>query len=112
MKGAKRLFFAKPGQGMVAVKTGFSWQAFLFGSLWAAAKRMWVPYFFIMTVLDIALWFVTGYAEGQRNGGLALAGLAGMLVYAIVRGKFAHRWHAASLRSRGFIQQGAAEGAA
>lgn len=102
MRSRPRTLYFNPAEGMVAVKAGFSWPAFLFGSLWAAARRMWLPYFAAMSVVDVALWFVTGYAEGQGHGVLALAGLAAALAYAVIRGRFGNRWLAASLVRRGY----------
>jgi hypothetical protein len=104
--------YVNPKEGAVRVSNGFSWLAFLFGSLWFAAKRMWLPYFVVMLPIDTALWFLTGYAEGQGNALLALLGLIGVLVYAIVRGKYANRWLASSLRSKGYKLQPAATRAA
>ena len=34
-----RLLYFHPKHGFVAVKQGFSWPAFFFGSLWALARR-------------------------------------------------------------------------
>jgi hypothetical protein len=86
----------------VPVKSGFCWTAFFFGGLWAAAKRMWFPYFIAMSVADIVIWFATGYAKAQGNGGLALLSALAMFAYAIMRGKFGNRWLANSLLSRGY----------
>jgi Protein of unknown function (DUF2628) len=101
---SKTLFF-NPKRGLVAVKSGFSWPAFFFGSLWAAAKGMWLPYFAVMLVVDLVLWFVTGYAEGQQMETLALIGLLGIVTYAVVRGKRGNAWLAKSLIQRGYSEQ-------
>jgi hypothetical protein len=83
----KRAYF-HPKKGLTQVKQGFSWPAFFFGSLWAAVRKMWFPSFGAMMLLDVALWFLTGYAEAQRAGGLVLIGLVATLVYAYLRGRY------------------------
>lgn len=99
---ARKIVYLHERRGVVAVKQGFSWPAFLFGALWAAAKQMWFPAFWALLVLDIGLWFVSGYAEAQGAGGLALCGLLLNIAYAFVRGRYGNRWLAASLRSKGY----------
>jgi Protein of unknown function (DUF2628) len=89
-------------RGIAKVKSGFSWPAFFFGSLWAAAHRMWVPEFLLLLLIDVALWFLTGVAEAKRNLGLALAGLLATVAYAVIRGRFGNRWLAASLVRRNY----------
>jgi hypothetical protein len=91
-----------PKKGLTQVKQGFSWPAFFFGSLWAAVRRMWFPSFVVMALLDVALWFLTGYAEAQRAGGLVLLGLVATLAYAYLRGRYGNRLLEASLLSRGY----------
>lgn len=61
------------------------------------------PLFFLMSVLDVGLWFATGYAEAQGALGLALAGLFGTLAYAVVRGKYGNAWVRSFLVSRGYV---------
>jgi hypothetical protein len=97
----KHLYF-HPQHGVAQVKQGFCWPAFLFGSLWALARRVY-PLFFVMLVIDFALWFVTGYAEAHGSFGLALLGLFGLLAYAIIRGKRGNRWVQSFLVSRGYV---------
>lgn len=88
----------------VQVKVGFCWPAFFLGGLWAAAKRMWFPYFLAMLIVDIAMWFLLGYAEASENFALMLLGMIGTIVYAVVRGRRGNQWHASSLLSRGYKQ--------
>ena len=97
-----RLLYFHPKHGFVAVKQGFSWPAFFFGSLWALARRAY-GLFAVLLVLDVVLWFSTGYAEAQRSLVLALLGLVGTVAYAVVRGKFGNRWVGSSLLSRGYV---------
>ena len=99
-----------PKHGIVLVKQGFSWPAFFFGSLWALARRIY-PVFFVMLVIDALLWFITGYAAAQHALGLALLGLLGTLVYAVVRGKYGNRWLRSCLVARGYVlRDGASSG--
>jgi len=88
----------------VLVKQGFSWPAFLFGALWAAAKHMWLPAFWAMAVMDTVLWFLSGYAEARGASDLALCTLLLTLGYAWVRGRFGNRWLVASLTRRGYAR--------
>jgi hypothetical protein len=97
--------FIHEREGTVGVKRGFSWPAFFFGSLWAAAKRMWVPAFPLLLVADVALWFLAGTADSRKEAGLDLAVLAAALAYAVGRGWYGNRWLAASLRRRGYALQ-------
>lgn len=87
---------------LVEVEVGFSWHAFFFSSLWAAAKRMWLPEFPLMLVADGGSWLLAGAANGRGETGLAVAGLAAGLLYAFVRGWRGNQWHSASLRRRGY----------
>lgn len=102
----KHLFF-NPRRGVVSVKRGFSWPAFLFGSLWATAHRMWFPHVLALLPLEIALWLGTGIASGQHDNNLATAAVIAALMLALVRGQFGNRWLAASLRQRGYEEAGA-----
>ena len=108
----KKILYLNPKKGAVAVKLGFSWPAFFFGSMWAMANRMWFPYLLFLLPLDAILWFVTGYAEGQNNPSLALIGLLATLVYAYFRGRLGNGWLAKSLISRGYAPTQASESAA
>jgi hypothetical protein len=108
MPSIKHQYF-HPRHGIAVVKQGFSWPAFFFGSLWALARRVY-PLFFAMSVLDVALWFVTGYGEAQGSLSLALLGLFGTLGYAVLRGKYGNRWVQALLVSRGYVLRGSKGG--
>jgi hypothetical protein len=90
-------------RGTVKVKRGFSWPAFLFGSLWAFARRMWLPAVTLLLVVDFVLWFLTGYAGAQGSAGLALLSLAATIAYAVIRGKYGNRWVEASLLRQGYV---------
>ena len=95
-------FFIHPKKGAARVKQGFSWPAFFLGSLWAAAKKMWVPEFLYMGAVDIILWFLTGYAEARDSEALALLGLVSLITYAVVRGKYGNKWLSSSLARWGY----------
>jgi len=99
---APKLQYFHPRHGIALVKQGFSWPAFFFGSLWALARRVYLL-FFLMSVLDIAFWFITGYAAAQGGSGLVLLGLCGTLAYAVVRGKYGNAWLQSFLVSRGYV---------
>ncbi len=108
---SKKHFYFHPSRGAVQVKQGFCWPAFFFGSLWALARRAY-PLFLVLLLLDFVLWFVLGFAEAQGSSGLALLGVLGVLVYAIVRGKRGNRWMESFLLSRGYVLRGGGAGEA
>ena len=91
--------------GIAEVKVGFSWPAFFFGALWAAAKRMWFPEFLLLLAAEAGLWFVTGVADPRQNGAITLIGLGANVVFAVVCGRYGNRWLAASLLRRGYQVQ-------
>jgi hypothetical protein len=78
----------KPGEQPVLVKEGWSWGAFLFGPLWLAAQRAWLP-----AAALLALMVLLGALPGGWVLVGALAVLAGLM------GRDAVRW---SLDRRGF----------
>ena len=90
-------------RGTVKVKRGFCWPAFLFGSLWAFARRLGLPAIALLLMAEFLLWFLAGYAGAQRSAGLAWLSLAGTLAYAVVRGAYGNRWVEASLARRGYV---------
>lgn len=105
MPALKRVYF-HPKKGYVFVKQGFSWPAFFFGALWALVRKMWLPTFAVMVILEIMLWFLSGYGEAQRIVWLELLGAVITLLYAFLRGKYGNRLLEASLLSRGFEDHG------
>lgn len=102
----KHLYF-NPRKGVVSVKLGFCWPAFIFGSLWAMAHHMWVPYALMLLSAEIGIGLLLGIAQASRDPAfIAVASLAG-LALALVRGHFGNRWYAASLRRRGYAESDA-----
>ncbi len=99
----QHLYF-NPRQGVVSVKQGFSWPAFLFGSLWAMAHHMWVPYVVVLLPIECMFWFLTGYAQSHGNAAMFLVSGLASLVFAIVRGRYGNRWLAAVLQRRGYAE--------
>ena len=94
--------FQRGTSEVVGVKIGFSWPAFFFGSLWAAAKGAWLLFAGLL-VIDALVWFGSGYAAQSRNVLLVLVFLVANLVYVVIRGVYGNRWLEASLRRRGFV---------
>lgn len=99
----QHLYF-NPRRGIVSVKQGFSWPAFLFGSLWAMAHGMWVPHVLVLLPLEAIFWFLTGYAQAHGHAPLLLAAGVANLVFALVRGVRGNRWLATFLQRRGYAQ--------
>jgi len=100
---ALRHRYLYPSHGIAEVKQGFCWPAFLFGSLWALARRRYAL-FLLMLAVDLLLWFLTGYAGAQRMLGLALLALGATLAYAFVRGRYGNRWIQHSLLAGGYVR--------
>jgi len=103
---AERIGYFHPERGMVRVKTGFSWPAFLFGTLWAFAKHLW-PIALLMRVPEAAIWFCSGFAQAHGNVALAGAGLLFQLGYRVFFGRHANAWWRARLVAQGYRPTGA-----
>jgi hypothetical protein len=99
---AERIGYMNPDRGFARVKTGFSWPAFFFGGLWAAAKGLWLP-FVAMCAADVLLWFASGFAQAQGNGLLALLALVAQVGYWVWRGRQANGWWRAKLLAQGYV---------
>lgn len=67
------------------------------------------PVFVCLLAVDLALWFLTGYAGAQHADGFAVLGLLATLLYAFIRGKYANRWLEASLIRKGYAVMGAVD---
>ena len=100
---SRRISYIHSRRGLIKVKQGFSWPAFWFGSLWAAAMHMWLPDFLLLCIADAALWFTTGYAQAHGELGLVLLGLVATVAYACIRGRYGNQWLASSLVARGYL---------
>ncbi len=81
----------KDGREPILVKEGFSWGAFLFGPLWFAACRAWVPAAVHLLLLVLLVRLVP-----MRGVGIILVGLA---MLAGLLGRDLVRW---SLERRGY----------
>lgn len=103
---SERVGYLNPDRGFVRVKTGFSWPAFFFGTLWAVAKGLWLVAL-VMLVPEAALWFCSGYAEARGDAGLAGLGLLFQIGYRLVYGRYANAWWRAKLVRQGYRPTGA-----
>ena len=90
--------------------SGFSWQAFLWGSLWALARRAWILLLLVAVGYFVGVTIDPGFFEKSRNAPLALLLLALYGVYMLVCGAYASRWLIGSLRRRGFTLIGEEKG--
>ena len=102
---SERVGYINPERGFVRVKTGFSWPAFFFGTLWAIAKGLWLVAL-AMLVPEAAIWFCSGYAEAHGAGALALAGLLFQVGYRIAWGRYGNTWWRAKLVRQGYRPTG------
>ena len=96
--------YASPDR-VVQVKSGFNWAAFLLGAMWAAAKGMWWPYFFLLLLAEVGIWAVAAAAEASGNAALAFFMLAVMVGFPVYRGFKGNAWLAQSLLRRGFVKR-------
>ena len=79
----------KPGREPILVREGWSWGAALFGPIWFAAQRAWIP-----AAIDLALLVAAAVLRGAPVTQVALGILAGLL------GRDTVRW---SLDRRGYV---------
>ena len=82
----------RPGAAPVLVREGFSWGALIFGPLWLAAHRVWVPAVLVLaaTILIMVL----------ARDGVSAALLVALLVLLGLSGQDLRRW---SLDHRGYL---------
>lgn len=105
---ASKLFLRTTSGRTAIVDTGFSWSAFIFGPLWAVAKRQWLL-FVLLCAAQIPFTWLFMLAEQRHDGSLlALSCLVG-LTYMIVCGVYANRWHRRFLERQGFSFEGFVE---
>jgi len=82
----------RPGAAPVLVREGFAWGALLFGPLWLAAHRAWIP---------AALALAAGTLILALSGGAtATALMLGLALWLGISGHDLRRW---SMRQRGFV---------
>ena len=82
----------KPGRSPVLVREGFSWAAWLFGPLWLAAHRAWIPAA-LLGAITVAIWVLLSPGLVAVVG-FGLGWLSGLL------GQDLRRW---SLERRGYV---------
>ena len=82
----------RPGAPPVLVREGFSWGALIFGPLWLAAHRVWIP---AVLVLAVAILIVV-----LAHDGAAGALLGAVIVLLGLSGQDLRRW---SLDHRGYL---------
>lgn len=92
-----------PSRGYAAVSDGFSWSAFLFGSIWGIVKRTWFV-FFGLALVELTLWFLGGVAAASRDLLSMLALTTLNVAFFVFRGKYANQWLLASLLRRGYVR--------
>ena len=94
-----------PDRNAVVVCEGFSWPAFLFGPLWAAAHRLW----FAALGLAAAHALILLVAGAIRLDPVGTAAVVGGV--AIVTGLCGNDWRRAALAARGWQLAGLAAAA-
>ena len=82
----------RQGTAPVLVREGFSWGALLFGPLWLAAHRAWIP-----AVLTVVASLLIAFLATE---GIAVVLMAGVTVLLGLSGQDLRRW---SLDHRGFL---------
>ena len=93
--------FKHPAGLTEAVKQGWSWPAFFFGSFWAMAKKMWG-----IGIGVLIGFLVFGMIVAVMGGGSGGEGLINFiaLVANIIFGVKGNSWREKNLASRGFDQ--------
>lgn len=90
-----------PRRGVTYVKQGFCWPAFLFGALWAVARRSW-RLFGLLIAAELVLWLASGFSAAQDHTGLSLLSALLSLALLFARGVWGNRWIARDLVTRGY----------
>ncbi len=92
--------YAHPVEGLEAVKTGFSWPACLFGSLWMLEKELWglAALWFAGDALAYLIEAVVD--RGQGTARIVLFSLSAIVCLAVAAGANANRWREQQLRKR------------
>ena len=86
---------------VVIVSTGFSWPAFLFGPLWALAKRQWLL-FAILILVSIPINLIMEFSAQSKNPTVMFLSLLPTFAFMFVCGFNANRWHKNRLDRNGF----------
>jgi hypothetical protein len=81
----------RQGTAPVLVREGFAWGAFLFGPLWLAAHRAWIPAALALAAGILILTLTTGAT--------AIALMLALVLWLGLSGHDLRRW---SMRQRGF----------
>ena len=95
------LYRTATGRVMFA-RTGFSWPAFLFGPMWAIAKRDWSLFFMLAIPFSILIIVDEILVKPSKNILALLAMMAAYLGYMVVCGVYGNRWRVASLIRHGY----------
>lgn len=102
---ATKLFFKSASGATAFVNTGFSWEAFFFGPLWAVAKRQWLM-FSLLCVAQLPFTAIFMLAEQRKDAGLFVLSLLLSLIYMILCGVLGNRWHRRFLERQGYVFEG------
>lgn len=98
--------FKHPTGVMEAVKQGWSWPGFLFGPLWALAKKMWLLGGLYLAAAFL-LAFVVELAGAGPDAGMFF-NLIGMIA-GLIFGAGGNQWREKNLTSRGYDLVGEVE---
>lgn len=91
--------FKHPSGAVEAVKQGWSWPAFFGGVLWAAAKRLWVIGFGVLSAFLVIGFLVANTASDQWGDAIVNGlGATANLIF----GVHGNGWREWNLISRGF----------
>jgi hypothetical protein len=86
-----------PYEAAQFVPEGFNWKAFLFSSLWALYKRLWMPAVLLICYNIIMAYLVYGHVFSHT--GISIIDFGGHLVI----GFHANDWVRARLARRGYL---------
>ena len=95
--------YEHPRHGMIAVKNGFSWSAFLAPSVWAAAKGLGAVTLILIIGSTLMFDFLKIAADFiQQPAVMLLLVAVSYLAFGLRPGIEGNFWHASKLRTEGF----------
>lgn len=92
----------KGAAGLVAVKRGWSWPAFFFGFIWAAAKSLWLV-FLLMLLAEVIAAIIMNQMNPETASGF---NILFAIVYSVFCGSEGNSWRSKDLKKKGYVVAG------
>lgn len=94
--------YKHPSKGIEAIKSGFSWPAFLFGAIWLILKKLWV-----LTALWISafilLILIATLTYGTSSVFINTIVFMGNIILLLLPGLKGNNWVINSLKRNGYV---------